>query len=259
MDSLFNPPDHPFKEILLTKCDEIASILALEINGLELPFTLASSINEKNIYHAFVSILLNGKRQGAVNIFFSPKKNSFTLTTDRSPDEMVNHLYSTVTLPATSSPAEEKLDGWHIFTDGSFNGKDAAWAFIILKDGKLIEESAGAVTDRSHVSTYQIVGEFTAVVHALKRCDELNITEATLHYDLDLIGKIATGRYRAKAAVSQFFLAGVTSANVRITWNKVKAHNGNKWNERADKLASGALSRSRETPPAGLFSEGSGD
>lgn len=240
MDSLFKAPDHPFKEILLTKCDEIASILALEINGLELPFTIASSINEKNIYHAFVTILLNGKRQGAVNIFFSPKKNSFTITTDRSTDEMINHLYSTVTMPATS-PAEEKLEGWHIYTDGSFNGKDASWAFIILKDGKLVEESAGVVPDRSHASTFQIVGEFTAVVNALKRCDELNVTEATLHYDLDLIGKIATGRYRAKAPVSQFFLAGVTAAKVRITWNKVKAHNGNKWNEQADRLASRAL------------------
>lgn len=259
MDSLFSTPDHPFREILLTKCDETASILAQEINGLSLPFTISSSINEKNIYHAFVAILLNGKRQGAVNIFFSPKKNSFTLTTDRSTDEMINHLYSTVTLPTAAPPAEEILDGWHIFTDGSFNGRDAAWAFIILKDGKLIEESAGVVLDRSHASTYQIVGEFTAVVNALKRCDELNIARATLHYDLDLIGKIATGRYRAKAAVSQFFLAGVTSTKVRITWNKVKAHNGNKWNERADKLASGALSRSGETPPAGLFTEGSGD
>ncbi len=253
MDSLFNTPTHPYKDILLAKCDVIASVLSSEINGLALPFTLASSINEKNIYHAFVTILLEGKKAGAVNLFFSPKKGSFTITSDKSTDEMVNHLYSLVVAPVKTSATEAGLKGWHIYTDGSFNGNDAAWAFIILKDGEVVEESAGMVHDRSHASTWQIVGEFTAVVNALKRCDELEISTATLHYDLDLIGKIATGRYKAKAPVSQFFLAGVAAAKVKITWNKVKAHNGNKWNERADKLASRALADRKDLSLDELF------
>jgi len=253
LDSLFKTPDLPYKDILLSKCDEIASILSAEINGLSLPFTLSSSLNEKNIYHAFVTILLEGKKAGAVNLFFSPKKGSFTITTDKSSDEMVNHFYSLVVAPVKPTKAEGDLKGWHIYTDGSFNGTDAAWAFIILKDGEVVEESSGVVHDRSHASTYQIVGEFTAVVNALKRCDELEIPTATLHYDLDLIGKIATGRYKAKAAVSQFFLTGVSSAKVKITWNKVKAHNGNKWNERADKLASRALSDRKDLSLDELF------
>lgn len=252
LDSLFSSPAHPYKDILLAKCDEVASIISQEINGLSLPFTLSSSINEKNIYHAFVTILLEGKKAGAVNLFFSPKKGSFTVTTDKSSDEMINHLYSLVVAPVKPE-ARDNLMGWHIYTDGSFNGKDAAWAFIILKDGEVFEEAFGVVQDRTHASTYQIVGEFTAVVHALKRCDELEIPTATLHYDLDLIGKIATGRYKAKAAVSQFFLTGVSTAKVKITWNKVKAHNGNKWNERVDKLASRALSNRKDLSLDELF------
>ncbi len=241
MDSLFSPSAHPYRDILLAKCDEIAAILSTEINGLALPFTLNPDLNEKNIYHATVTILLEGKRTGAVNIFFSPKKGSFTLTTDKTSDEMVQHLYSCVTSPADRSPETEDLTGWHIFTDGSFNGSDASWAFVLLKDGEVVEESFGVVHDRSHSTSHQIVGEFTAVVNALKKCDELNITAATLHYDLDLIGKIATGKYKAKAAVSLFFLQGVSSAKVKVTWNKVKAHNGNKWNERVDRLAARPL------------------
>ncbi len=259
MDSLFSTPAHPYKDILLAKCDEIAAILSGEINGLGLPFTLNPDLNEKNIYHASVSILFEGKKAGAVNIFFSPKKGSFTITTDKTSDEMVQHLYSLVTSPAATSPGAEDLTGWHIFTDGSFNGDDASWAFILLKDGEVVEESFGVVHDRSHSSTHQIVGEFTAVVNALKKCDELNIPSATLHYDLDLIGKIATGRYKAKAAVSLFFLQGVSSAKVKITWNKVKAHNGNKWNERVDRLAARPLGDRKDLTIDDLFKIEFGD
>lgn len=259
MGSLFSTPAHPYRDILLAKCDEVAGILSAEINGLSLPFTLTPSLNGKNIYHAFVTILVDDKKAGAVNLFYSPKKGSFTITTDKPDDEMVRHLYSLVTTPSVHTPAKEDLKGWHIYTDGSFNGKDAAWAFILLKDGEVAEESFGVVHDRSHASSFQVIGEFTAVVNALKRCDELEIPSATLHYDLDLIGKIATGRYKAKAPVSLFFLEGTANAGVKITWNKVKAHNGNKWNERADRLASRALSDREDLTLDELFKIEFGD
>lgn len=242
LDSLFNL-ENPYKDILLSKCDEIGQLLASEINRLDVPFSVSSAINEKNIYHAILSVEMAGKKIGAVNVWFSPKKNSFKITTDKTKDEILSKIYSSleVTSPVAVVHTAD-LSGYHIFTDGSFNGKKAAWAYVLLKDGKKLSNAAGIIEDPQHRSSYQIIGEFTAIIEALKKCDSLNIESVTLHYDLDLAGKIATGRYNAKAPVSQFYLNALKTVKVVVTWNKVKAHSGVEWNEYVDKLATRALS-----------------
>ena len=244
---------NPYDEILLAKCDEIAALLALEIEDLDLPVTLSPGLNPKNIYHAFLTLESGGKRIGGISIWFSPKKGTFKITTDKTSDPVANQLYETITESPTGDEAETDLTGWHIFSDGSFNGTSAAWAYVILLDGEKKFEAAGLVTNEEHSSSWQIIGEFTAVIHALNKCDAMNISEATLHYDLDLIGKIATGRYNAKAPVSQFYLQSIGNTKVSVTWNKVKAHSGVKWNEYVDKLATKALSKRSELDLDSLF------
>lgn len=252
MDSLFNK-SHPYDEILLAKCDEIAALLALEIEDLDLPVTLSSGLNPKNIYHAFLTLESGGKRIGGVSIWFSPKKGTFKITTDKTSDPLANQLYQTITEPQLNEEKEPDLAGWHIYTDGSFNGTSAAWAYVILQNGEKKFEAAGLVTNEEHTSSWQIIGEFTAVIHALVKCDSMSISEATLHYDLDLIGKIATGRYNAKAPVSQFYLQSLSKTKVAVNWNKVKAHSGVKWNEYVDKLATKALIKKSDLDLDSLF------
>jgi ribonuclease HI len=248
--------ENPYKDILLAKCDEISQLLASTTQKLDLPFSVNSTLNEKNIYHAIISIETAGKKVGAVNVWFSPKKNSFKVTTDKTKDEVLLKLYSTldVTSPVAIAHTSE-LTGYHIFTDGSFNGKQASWAYVLLKDGKKVTQAAGVINDPEHRSSYQIIGEFTAVIESLKKCDALNIDAVTLHYDLDLAGKIATGRYNAKAPVSQFYLQSLKKIKVSVTWNKVKAHSGIKWNEYVDKLASRALSPTNNLSLEDLFQQ----
>ena len=252
MDSLFNK-SHPYDEILLAKCDEIAALLALEIEDLDLPVTLSSGLNPKNIYHAFLTLESGGKRIGGVSIWFSPKKGTFKIPTDKTSDPLANQLYQTITEPQLIEEEEPDLAGWHIYTDGSFNGASAAWAYVILQNGEKKFEAAGLVTNEEHTSSWQIIGEFTAVIHALVKCDSMSISEATLHYDLDLIGKIATGRYNAKAPVSQFYLQSLSKTKVAVNWNKVKAHSGVKWNEYVDKLATKALIKKSDLDLDSLF------
>jgi len=252
LDSLFNK-SHPYDEILLAKCDEIAALLALEIEDMDLPVTLSSGLNPKNIYHAFLTLESGGKRIGGVSIWFSPKKGTFKITTDKTSDPLANQLYQTIIEPQLNEEVVPDLAGWHIYTDGSFNGTSAAWAYVILQNGEKKFEAAGLVTNEEHTSSWQIIGEFTAVIHALVKCDSMNISEATLHYDLDLIGKIATGRYNAKAPVSQFYLQSLSKTKVAVNWNKVKAHSGVKWNEYVDKLATKALTKKSDLDLDSLF------
>jgi ribonuclease HI len=240
LESLFKL-DRPYGEQILAKCEEIRSLLEDEIESLQLPFSVCTSLNDKNIYHGIIAIEYEGKRCGGVNVWFSPKKNSYKITTDISKDEMILEIYKVLEGDKQLADDEESLLGYHIFTDGSFNGKIASYAFVILKDGQKLTDGSGEIRERQHRSSFQVIGEFMAVIKAIEKCEELNITDATFHYDLDLIGKIATNTYKAKAPVSQFFLTKIFLRKVNISWNKVKAHSGNKWNEYVDKLASSAF------------------
>jgi len=71
-------------------------LLSEEADAAEPPFTLETALNPKNQYHAFVRIMLNGKKAGGVNVFFSPKKRRYTITTDKSKDDGVNLLYDMI-------------------------------------------------------------------------------------------------------------------------------------------------------------------
>lgn len=244
---------NPYEVILLNKCDELATLLAFEIEEPGPPITISNGLNPKNIYHAFLDLEKDGTRIGRINIWFSPKKSSFKITNDPTSDPDANQLYKIVSETSSSENEELDLTGWHIFTDGSFNGTSAAWAFIILQNGEKKFEAAGLVTNEEHSSSWQIIGEFTAVINALAKCDTLKIQQVTLHYDLDLIGKIATGRYNAKAPVSQFYLQSLNKLKVTVNWNKVKAHSGIKWNEYVDKLATKALTKKSDLDLDSLF------
>ncbi|OPZ88730.1 MAG: RNase H [candidate division TA06 bacterium ADurb.Bin417] len=85
--------------------------------------------------------------------------------------------------------------------------------------------------------TRQVAGELQAVLTALDWCRAKEIKAAAIHYDYEGIRAWATGRWKAKKAVTQNYRAAVTAAGLEITWRKVTAHTGVKWNEHADQLA----------------------
>lgn len=82
-----------------------------------------------------------------------------------------------------------------VYTDGASRGNPgpAAAAFVILVDGVAVVEYAEAIG-----STTNNVAEYTALVRALKCCEQLAARRVTLHSDSELIVKQMLGEYKVK-------------------------------------------------------------
>lgn len=128
------------------------------------------------------------------------------------------------------------------FTDGSFNGQNSTWAFIIIKDNKEIFRNRGKLAQQNSDS-WQINGELQAIKEAVIWA-KINNYKIIINYDLkaayewvcDLFGKNkpwktnkpCTKEYRKFIEENKCFIAG---------WNKVKAHSGDRFNETVDAYA----------------------
>ncbi len=126
---------------------------------------------------------------------------------------------------------------YHIYVDGSYINGLTGYGAVILKDGEVIEEFSGAVTDSSLTQTRQVAGELRAVEEALNWCERNGVDEVAIFYDYNGIEKWATGAWKTNQAMTQGYARAVRSSPIRIRWSKVASHTGDRWNDRADELA----------------------
>ena len=124
-----------------------------------------------------------------------------------------------------------------VYTDGSFNGKQASWAFIVVQDDKPLFSNKG-VLDGDINSMWQIGGEIKAAENAVLWAKEMDC-KININYDYLGVEHWATGKWRAKnphTKAYQAFMQENTDKYV-ARWVKVVAHSGVKWNEVCDSLA----------------------
>ncbi len=119
---------------------------------------------------------------------------------------------------------------FHIYTDGSQKGKWGSWAFVITQGENILHEASGCV---SKANSNRM--EFQAAIEALRYVKAG--TKARLYSDSRiLINAVNSANERPQANEDQ--LAGIDEliADRQITWIWVKAHAGNRFNERCDEL-----------------------
>jgi viroplasmin and RNaseH domain-containing protein len=197
---------------------------------------------------------------GKVTIYYSPKLNSFSLKTNELKDKSViprlearwhtdrshnegSHNEgsrkegSRKGRSSDESSGETSGSGYEIYVDGSFFNGATGYGVVILKDGEVIDELFGPVINYSEKDTRQVAGELFAVEEALRWCEKNSIKEVAIFYDYLGIEKWATGAWKANQAMTQDYAKFVRASGIRIRWNKVASHTGNRWNDRADRLA----------------------
>lgn len=128
-------------------------------------------------------------------------------------------------------------DSYEIYVDGSYINNNVGYGVVILKNGELLKEISSCVTDPVFTGSRQVGGEITAVMEALAWSKREKISKVTIFYDLENLKKWATGEYSANIPMSKAYRDFIQSSGVSVQWNKVAAHSGVKWNERADELA----------------------
>ena len=187
-------------------------------------------------YTAKVAISSDDTELGKVNLYYSPKSNSFSLKTHELKDKAIA-LRLEKLWHKERSTVEATGRGYEIYVDGSFFNGATGYGVVILKDGVVVEELFGPVINYSATDTRQVAGELFAVEEALRWCERNSIKDVAIYYDYLGIEKWATGAWKANQAMTQDYAKFVRASRICIRWHKVSSHTGNRWNDRADQLA----------------------
>lgn len=136
----------------------------------------------------------------------------------------------------------------NIYTDGSYNQKNASWAFVVIDytnslSGEIIFKDKG-ILEGDINKLWQIGGELKAVEFAIEWCKKNNYN-ASIYYDSkgvrnwisDLLDNSPKPIWKAKNRWTKEYREFIKQHIHYIdSLNWVKSHNGNKWNEYVDNL-----------------------
>lgn len=120
-----------------------------------------------------------------------------------------------------------------IYTDGSFKNGCGAWAYVVVRRGKVIDEASGRVkkAGSNHM-------EFQAAIEALKSLSTK--FKIKIYSDsrilVDAMTLTPDETTRPFAFSEQWQILQELEKNHRVTWQWVKAHSGLEFNERCDEL-----------------------
>lgn len=247
---------HKCKEIL----EEFSSIYLTYLNHLGYKAEIAFYKD----YMVKIKLLLHGEGIGFIKAYYSPKKNKTTVSFDeltidfnpaitfeefkqqeiynskkeKSSNKTNNKANSTEIIEVIKkdiSLSYNKSNQYSVYTDGSYKNNNFGYGITILENNQVKAKIAGKV-----IGNYQgnnVVGEVFGVRRALNYCLNKGIKQLTIYYDLVNLEKWAKNQWKANIPLSQQYKNFIQNINIKIKWQKVKAHSGNKYNELADSLA----------------------
>ncbi len=125
----------------------------------------------------------------------------------------------------------------HIYTDGSCspNPGPGGWAFVILDHIPRV----GTVRSGRNEKISNNRMEITAVIEALKHLPG-NPVVIHIHTDSQYVIKCATRQWKRKKNRNLWEEFESVCPQCEIRWHWVKAHNGDEYNEKVDRLANEA-------------------
>ena len=189
-------------------------------------------------YSVKINILKANNPLGNLVIYYKPSKKSFSL---RSHEINVKTYENELHAIWENHDVKTSIE---IYIDGSFMSEKIGWASVILKDGEVIEELSGELLNKNLLPMRQVSGELHAAMEAVLWCRKNNIKEFSLFFDYTGIRDWAEKNWRAKNEYTQAYRDFMEKfKDIKIHWEKVAAHSGNHWNERADELAKAATKR----------------
>ncbi|MBQ1273074.1 MAG: ribonuclease H family protein [Clostridia bacterium] len=131
------------------------------------------------------------------------------------------------------------------FVDGSFDAKTGRYGYgcvLLTDDGREICEN-GWGDHPEAVSARNVAGELRATMIALRRAEEMGYKTLRICHDYNGISAWFEGRWKANSFVAKEYIAVAESYRnvLSVSFEKIAAHTGVKYNEMADRLAKDAL------------------
>ena len=136
-------------------------------------------------------------------------------------------------------------DGIRVFVDGSFSPDfpKSGWAFVVTENDKEIARGSGITA--FDAESRNIDGEVMASFQAMRWLDA-NDKSGVICHDYEGIARWAKGEWQAKSNIAKRYVAAAQPYLHRVSFEKVEAHTGVKWNELVDKLAKEAIARAKK-------------
>lgn len=140
-------------------------------------------------------------------------------------------------------PVVDINKGYVFYVDGSYSEEknQAGWGLAILKEGEMIDALKGIIReDDLDLGQRNIVGELIGAIATTQQAKQRNIKEFTLCFDLEGIESWVTGDWNAENQLTRGYrdiMRKAIDEGLKITFNKVKGHSGDKWNDYVDNLA----------------------
>ncbi len=152
-------------------------------------------------------------------------------------------------IPVQDAGEERFPEGVRAYVDGSYDiatGRFSCGVVMIRTsaDGSMkTRELSQAFEDAEAAKQRNVAGEIMGAKTAIDFCLRQGIPEVEIYHDYEGVGKWADGLWKANNPLTQGYRGYVAKARERmkITFVKVAAHTGNKYNELADRLAKDAL------------------
>lgn len=134
-----------------------------------------------------------------------------------------------------------KAEAWVDGTFSSRSGNTRYGAGVVLKLEGIVAplEQCSAGEDKRLLRLKSSGGEIAAAMLALETCLKLGVTDLLIYYDYAGIEFWATGIWPPSNSAARLYVKLLNQAKVQmsISFVKVAAHSGEKFNERADWLA----------------------
>ena len=137
-------------------------------------------------------------------------------------------------------------DGIRVFVDGSFSPDfpKSGWAFVVTEND--VEIARGSGITAFDAESRNIDGEVMASFQAMRWLDS-NDKTGTICHDYEGIARWAKGEWQAKSNIAKRYVAAAQPYLHRVSFEKVEAHTGVKWNELVDKLAKEAIAKAKKS------------
>ncbi len=131
------------------------------------------------------------------------------------------------------------------FVDGSYDAKTKRYGFgcvLLTDDGRELTEN-GWGDHPEAVTARNVAGELRATMTAFRRAEEMGYKNLRVCHDYNGISAWFQGEWKASSFVAREYIAVAESYRgvLNVTFEKIAAHTGVKYNEMADRLAKDAL------------------
>ncbi len=156
-------------------------------------------------------------------------------------DDAVSYVGGQISLFDEPQPAQNTAVA---YVDGSYNIATGQFSFgvVLFFDGAEHTFSQ-CFSDPELSSMRNVAGEIKGAEMAMQYCLDNGITSLEIYYDYEGIEKWCTGEWKTNKegtiAYKRFY--DETAKSVSVSFNKVKGHSGDKYNDMADRLAKDAL------------------